>query len=373
MSKPLACLLRPGSIDEIVGQDHLVGPSGILRKMKNSKKLLSHIYYGPPGSGKTTLAYCLSQDLSCAFEKLDAANCKVSEIRDIIGKADSALKAGTETILFVDEIHRMNKNIQDVLLSAVENGTIILIGATTEKPVFSVNAALLSRMMVYELKPINDKSLIKMLMKVIGYYKNNGKNISVGKVAMKLINKSNGDARKLVTIMETIAEVILPDGGEITDEMVDIVMPGKHLYLDPSGKEHFDIASAFQNSIQNSDVDQAIYFLALWLESGENEAYIARRILISAAEDAPLNFRAQIAANNAYIAAKEIGYPECKISMALAVIEITKSPRNKIANNAINNAIEFVKNNNVTNQFNAGDHDQYFKLINEKFVFDWPE
>ena len=342
---PLADTLRPKSLDDVIGQQHLVGPNMPIRKMVDKDSIKSILLHGPAGIGKTTIARCLAHDSACAFEELNATSSKIADIRKLIDKAAARKKSGTVTVAFVDEIHRWAKNIQDALLPSVEDGTIVLVGSTTEKPNFAVNSALLSRMQSYELYPLTKKDMATGLIRVVKHYKSNGVDFKIGgAAATRLINRCSGDIRKLMTSLETIVEVLLEDDKEITDELVDVAIPDKYYFFDKSGNGHFDMAQNYQCAIQDSDADSAIYWLAKWLLSGEDPVYIARRILISASEDACSNPNASMIANNAYVAAKEMGYPECRIPMAHATIEIAKSDRDRTANDAIAAAIEDVEN-----------------------------
>lgn len=377
MPEPLASILRPKTLSDIVGQDHLVGPGKAVSLMVKNDKIISTIFWGPAGTGKTTLARAIAQEVAFDFKPLNATEAKVADVRKIIEVAEARLKSGTKTLVFIDEIHRFSKSQQDVLLPAVEDGIIILFGATTEKPAFSVNSALLSRMMVYEVKQLDNKSMMKILLKVFKYYLDKtGNKISMDTPAIiPFINRCSGDARKMITVLEAIIGAILDGASVITADHIDIAMPDKHIYLDASGNEHFDFAHMYQESIQHSDGDQAIYFLEKWLQSGEDPAYIARRILITAAEDAPANAAAQVAALNAMFAAERCGYPECKISMALATIEIAYSPRDKVAYRAISKASEDIMNKSnvfIPQEMRAGTNG-YVKVISKTYITGWPK
>jgi putative ATPase len=340
--------------------------------MAKSKKLVSFILWGPTGCSKTTIVRALANDAGYEFKELDATEAKVADIRKILEIAEARLKLGTKYLLLVQEFHRFSKNVQDVLLPAVEEGIIVLAGTTTEKPAFSVNPAILSRVLVFETKLMERNEMIQLMLKVFKYYKNKGRTITIDQQAvLDLVSKCSGDPRKLMNVLETIIETMIDGNGSIEKEMIDMVIPCKHLYLDPNGNEHYNYASAWQNSVQNSDVDQALYFLGKWLLSGEDARFIARRILISASEDAAHSQMAQICALNAHIAARDIGYPECKIPMALATIEITRTKRDKFANDAINKVIHDIENGvdiMVPIELRAGNHDGYVKLINKKYI-----
>lgn len=367
----LAHILRPTTLSDIIGQTHLVkdGPIGAMAK---SKKLTSFILWGPTGCSKTTITRALANDAGYEFKELDATEAKIADIRKILEIAEARLKMGTKYLLLIQEIHRFAKNTQDVLLPAIEEGIVTIAGTTTEKPAHSVNPAILSRVLVWETKPFERVDMMKLIAKVFKYYKDKGKNAKVEPNAIvTLINRCSGDPRKLITAIETIIESLIVDGDSITESMVDIVIPCKHLYLSPNGNEHFDHASAWQNSVQNSDPDQALYFLGRWMLSGEDMRFIARRILISASEDGPHSNMAQICALNAYIAARDIGYPECKIPMALATIEIARAKRDKFANNSINQVIYDIEHGvdvMVPSELRSGNHDGYIKIINKQYL-----
>lgn len=367
---PLAHILRPTTLSEIIGQTHLVkdGPIGAMAK---SKKLTSFILWGPTGCSKTTITRALANDAGYEFKELDATEAKVADIRKILEIAEARLKMGTKYLLLIQEIHRFSKNVQDVLLPAVEEGIIIIAGTTTEKPAHSVNPAILSRVLVFETKPFERVDMMKLIAKVFKYYKDKGKNVKVEPNAIvTLINRCSGDPRKLITVIETIVESLIEGDNPMVEAMVDIVIPCKHLYLSPNGNEHFDNAKAFQVSIQHSDIDQALYFLGKWLLSGEDPRFIARRLMISASEDSPHSQMAQICALNAYIAARDIGYPECRILMALATIAIAKSQRDKFANDAIANVIYDIENGidvMIPPELRAGNHNEYIKIINKQY------
>lgn len=342
---PLADILRPKSLDDVIGQDHLIGPGKPIRMMAEKDAVKSMLLTGPSGIGKTTIARCLAFDSACEFVELNATNSKIADIRKTISQAETRKKNGTTTIAFIDEVHRWPKNIQDALLPSVEDGTIVLVGSTTEKPAFAVNSALLSRLQSFELRQISQKNMVTALQRVIKYYKERNKDVRINKdAAILLIKRCSGDIRKLMTTVETIVEVLIDDDLEIKIDDVNTAMPDKYYFFDKTGNEHFDYAQNMQCAIQCSDANSAIYWLAKWLLSGEDPVYIARRILISSSEDSCSNSNAAMIANNAYVAAKEIGYPECKIPMAHAVIEIANSKRDRTANNAIAKAINDVEN-----------------------------
>lgn len=334
--KPLATQLRPTTLDEVVGQSHLLSPGCTLRKIIESDKLTSAIFYGPPGTGKTTVAAVIAEQTSSNFVKLNATSASVTTIRKEGQKAE---KAGTKTVMFIDEIHRFSKNQQDVLLPFVEDGIIVLIGATTENPFHSLNSALLSRSQIFQFEPLDEKDLVKLVWKGISAYRDQFINVSIDSTAVKhLVRIACGDGRKVINTLELAVECA---NGKITEEIIKEIAPSKYMVF---GKdEHFDLASAFQGSLQASDADAAVYWLAKWLESGEDPRYIARRLLVAASEDAAGNPEVAAVAHAAYTAACEIGRPECDIIMAHATILIAQAPRNKMAALAIWKAVADVR------------------------------
>lgn len=342
--RPLAAALRPKTAADIVGQRHLLGPDKPIRKMIESRQLKSTIFWGPAGTGKTTLANCMATDTESDFYPLDATSAGVKELRTLVDGAFHAWeKHNRVTVVFIDEIHRWSKSQQDVLLPAVENGVIKLLGATTEKPAFAVNSTLLSRLMVFELKPLTQKDLVAVIGRVKAYYKTNSREVAFdsNETIKLLLARCSGDARKLTTVLEMLVEVIC-EGQPISSEMVDAVIPTKHIYFDASGNEHFDLAHAMQQSLQNSDADAAVFWLAKWIASGEDPVYICRRIMISAFEDAGDSVMAITSAVAAAHAVERTGLPECMIPMAHAVIAIAQAGRAKIAYHAIKAAMDDV-------------------------------
>ena len=370
---PLAAEIRPQSLSDIIGQEHLTEPGCPLRQMANRDRMQSSILWGPTGTGKTSLIRSLAKDTNSIFCQLNATKSTVKDLRHIIDAAENNHKLGINTIVFVDEIHRWNKSQQDAMLPAVEDGTIVLFGATTEKPQFAVNSTILSRCAIFETKPLDAAALVKMIKRVKKHYKELGRNIDVDKQAIKvLIGRCSGDARKLITALETIIE-ILSDDDFISIEHVEVAIPAKHLVFDAHGNEHFDLANCYQQSIQYSDADAAIYWLAKWVESGEDPSYICRRMLITAFEDCAGNPLAAPLAMAASYTTERTGLPECMIAMALATIEMAKSVRNKTAYNAIKEAISDVRNNttiHVPPQLRAGT-DGYIAAINKKYIKNW--
>lgn len=370
---PLASKLRPQSIDDIIGQAHLTDEGMPLRMMIQSGKFQSTILWGPPGIGKTSIVRAIAADTKSNFCMLNATSATVKDIRAIIKGASDLLQQEqiTRTILFVDEIHRFNKSQQDVLLPVVEDGTIVLFGATTENPKFAVNSTILSRCLVLEVKPLDAQSMVDLIKRIKTYYKVTcKKEIEIKKeAAKKLIYRCSGDARKLITSIETIVEILSTDG-VVSEEHVDVAIPDKHLVFDAHGNDHYDLAHCYQEAIQNSDADAAIYWLAKWIESGEDPAYICRRMLITAFEDCANNPMAACLAMAASYTTERTGMPECDIAMALATVVMAKSDRDKTAYNAIRSALNDVRNGetiHVPESLRAGSSG-YFAAITKKYV-----
>lgn len=335
---PLAERMRPTRLDQLVGQEHLTGPNGVIRKALQLGAVPSMILWGPPGVGKTTIANIIANEARKPFYTLSAISSGVKDVREVIEKA----KHSPRSILFIDEIHRFNKSQQDALLGAVEKGTITLIGATTENPSFEVNAALLSRCQVYVLKALDETKLLQLVNQAI---ENDvvlkDRTIEVKEHAA-LLNISGGDGRKLLNLLELITDAT---EGEviITDELV-MQLAQKHIALyDKSGEQHYDIISAFIKSIRGSDPNAAVYYLARMVEGGEDVKFIARRLVILASEDiGNANPTALIMANNAFQAVNVIGYPEARIILSQCAIYLACSPKSNASYVAIENAIQKV-------------------------------
>ena len=341
MAIPLAERLRPASLDELTGQEHLTGKGSVLRKAIEQGKIPSMILWGPPGVGKTTIANIIAHTLHVPFYTLSAISAGVKEVREVIEKA----KLQPESILFIDEIHRFNKGQQDALLGAVEKGTITLIGATTENPSFEVNAALLSRCLVYVLKPLDEEALNGLLQFAVQHDEVLSRRNIVLKETAALINISGGDARKLLNLLEIVADAI-PDGKEavITDDMVMDIAQKRIALYDKSGEQHYDIISAFIKSIRGSDPNAAVYWLARMIEGGEDVKFIARRLVILASEDiGNANANALLLANATFEAVNKIGYPEARIILAQCATYLASSPKSNASYMAISNALAAVK------------------------------
>ncbi|MCL1936898.1 MAG: replication-associated recombination protein A [Candidatus Azobacteroides sp.] len=345
MNKPLAERMRPQSLDGFVGQKQLVGKGSILRKMIDSGHVPSFILWGPPGVGKTTLAKIISHQLDIPFFTLSAINSGVKEVREIIEKVKNMQYFNQlRPILFIDEIHRFSKSQQDSLLAAVENGTITLIGATTENPSFEVISPLLSRCQVYVLKSLEDKDLLSLMNKALTEDTELQKrNIQV-KETDALLRFAGGDARKLLNILELVVDA---DDGEtvvITDAVVIDRLQENPAAYDKGGEMHYDIISAFIKSIRGSDPDGAIYWLARMVAGGEDPKFIARRLLISASEDIGLaNPNALLLANACFDAIHKIGWPEGRIILAETTVYLATSPKSNSSYEAIENAMAEVK------------------------------
>ena len=346
MAQPLAERMRPRTLDDYIGQKHLVGEGAILRRMIDAGRISSFILWGPPGVGKTTLAQIIANKLETPFYTLSAVTSGVKEVREVIDKAkNSRFFSQASPILFIDEIHRCSKSQQDSLLGAVETGVVTLIGATTENPSFEVIRPLLSRCQLYVLKSLEKEDLLGLIdnaLKKDVYLKE--KNVEL-KETDAMLRYSGGDARKLLNILELVieaesdAETIV-----ITDEKVIERLQQNPLAYDKDGEMHYDIISAFIKSIRGSDPDGALYWLARMVEGGEDPAFIARRLVISASEDIGLaNPNALLLANAAFDAVMKIGWPEGRIPLAEATVYLATSPKSNSAYEGINSALALVR------------------------------
>ena len=346
MNTPLAERMRPKSLAEYFGQAHLVGPKGSLTQMIENGVFPSLIFWGPPGTGKTTLAQLLAKEKERPFYQLSAINARVKEVREIIQKAENSggLFSGKSPILFIDEIHRFSKAQQDSLLNAVEKGIITLIGATTENPSFEVINALLSRCQVYILHSLEKKDLKKILdtaLKTDNLLK--AKEIKI-KESEALIELAGGDARKLLSLLELVVQNQKTKKIEINNNLVFDTVQTNTVLFDKNGDFHYDIVSAFIKSIRGSDPNAAVYWLARMIEAGEDIAFIARRMLILAAEDIGIaNPTALVLANNTFQAVTTVGYPEGRILLSECTLYLASSPKSNRAYKAIDLAMEKVK------------------------------
>lgn len=349
---PLAERMRPANLDEVVGQDHLVGPQGIIRKAISGKILPSMILWGPPGVGKTTMARLMAQELDRPFHALSAINSGVKDIRDVIAKAGGSGLFSRSAVLFIDEIHRFSKAQQDSLLGAVEKGTITLIGATTENPSFEVIGALLSRSQVYVLKPLTEEDLAGLLQRAM----RNDPELLKYHIELEgtdaLMRASGGDARRLLNTFELCVKAASRTAGNkegkpvvsITDELVQEVVQTTAARYDKQGDQHYDIVSAFIKSMRGSDPNAAVYWLARMVEGGEDPLFIARRMLILASEDiGNADPNALLLATTAMQAAQMIGWPESRIILSQCAIYLACAPKSNASYRAIGEAQEAVK------------------------------
>lgn len=345
-SAPLAERLRPATLEQLVGQHHLTGSGSILRTAIEQGKLPSMILWGPPGTGKTTIANIIAHSLHAPFFTLSAISAGVKDVREVIDQA----KKIDNAILFIDEIHRFNKGQQDALLGAVEKGTITLIGATTENPSFEVNSALLSRCQVYVLKPLQKEDLVQLLQHALQHDELLSQHHVELRETEALINISGGDARKLLNLLELVVDALSSSNKKkntpiiITDDVVMSVAQKRIALYDKSGEQHYDIISAFIKSMRGSDPNAAIYWLARMIEGGEDVKFIARRMVIFASEDiGNANPTALVLANATFESVNKIGYPESRIILAQCTTYLASSPKSNASYMAIEEAIAAVK------------------------------
>lgn len=341
---PLASRLRPDSLDDFVGQQHLVGEGKILRQLIERDQISSMIFWGPPGVGKTTLASIIAGKTKSEFINFSAVTSGIKEIKEVMNRAEMSRRAGLRTVLFVDEIHRFNKAQQDAFLPYVEKGSIILIGATTENPSFEINAALLSRCRVFVLKALEGDDLVRLLQNALkkpaGF---GGQNVDISPESLRAVaDFANGDARTALNTLEmaVLNGEISADGIKITTEGLAQCISRKSLLYDKSGEEHYNLISALHKSMRNSDPDAAIYWMMRMLEGGENPLYIARRLIRFASEDVGMaDSRALQVAVAAYQACHFLGMPECDVHLTHAVVYLSMAPKS----NALYKACEAAK------------------------------
>ena len=344
-NQPLASRLRPGNLDEFVGQSHLIGEGKILRRLIEDDKISSMIFWGPPGVGKTTLASIIANKTHSVFINFSAVTSGIKEIKTVMTQAEQARKMGEKTIVFVDEIHRFNKAQQDAFLPFVEKGSIILIGATTENPSFEVNGALLSRCKVFVLQALKTEDLVQLLKRAITDKRGfGGQKVNITDEQLEIVAKfANGDARNALSTLEMVVlnGNVDTDGGiTVTDETLEQCISKKSLLYDKNGEEHYNIISALHKSMRNSDPDAAVYWLARMLEAGEDPLYVARRVTRFASEDVGLaDPHALEIAVAAYQACHFIGMPECSVHLTEAVIYMSLAPKS----NALYMAYETAK------------------------------
>ncbi|MBS6927336.1 MAG: replication-associated recombination protein A [Finegoldia magna] len=351
-SSPLANRLRPKSLDKYFGQSHVVGEGKLLNRLIKADKIPSMIFYGPPGTGKTTLAEIISNQTNSLFERLSAISNGVKDIREVISTAKTNLSMyNKKTVLFIDEIHRFNKSQQDALLGYVEDGTITLIGATTENPFFEVNKALLSRCQIIELKQLTDNDIRNIIENALTEDKKlKEMNIQIDEKAIEvLVNSSNGDARSALNALEIAVESTDQDNGcLIIDEDAIKNSVFKPVLKYDKEEDHYNVISAFIKSMRGSDIDAALYYLARMIESGEDPKFIARRMVIFASEDIGLaNPEALTVAINVFNAVNLIGLPECRINLSNGVIYLASSEKSNTSYVAIDKALEDIRQNKI--------------------------
>ncbi len=337
---PLAERLRPKNLDEFIGQQHLVGEGQVLRRMIQSGKLVSMIFWGPPGVGKTTLANIIAKSANLPFFSLSAVSSGVKDVREVIEKGEK----GGKIVLFIDEIHRFNKAQQDSLLGAVEKGTILLIGATTENPSFEVISALLSRSQVFVLKEFTKEDLQQLIKRAITEDEILSKRKIIIEEEEALLQLSGGDARKLLNLLELIEESVTEEKLIITNDLVKQIAQKKLVLYDKNGEQHYDIISAFIKSMRGSDPNAAIYYMVRMIEGGEDPKFIARRMLVLASEDiGNANPNALLLATSCFQAVTMLGYPECRLTLAQTVIYLATSPKSNASYVALQNATNIVR------------------------------
>jgi putative ATPase len=344
-SAPLAVRMRPASLDEVVGQGHLLAPGSALRRLVEGSGVASVILYGPPGSGKTTLAALISQATGRRFEALSALSAGVKEVRAVIDMARKALLSGEQTVLFIDEVHRFSKTQQDALLSAVENRIVLLVAATTENPSFSVVAPLLSRSLILQLRPLTSEDIHTVVQRAIDDPRGLGARIAVQPEAVDLLVRlAAGDARRALTALEVASESVHGASERVTVETIEQSLDEAAVRYDRDGDQHYDVISAFIKSVRGSDVDAALHYLARMLVAGEDPRFVARRLMILASEDIGM---ADPTALHAAVAAAQtvqlIGMPEAQLTLAHATIHLATAPKSNAVTTALAAAMDDIK------------------------------
>jgi putative ATPase len=338
---PLAQRLRPTTLEEFVGQQHVLGEGSALRRAIEEDRVHSSILYGPPGSGKTTLARIVAASTGAAFEELSAVSATVKDVREVLARAQERLgTTGRRTILFLDEIHRFNKAQQDALLPGVESGLVTLIGATTENPYYEVNSALISRTQVYELEPLGEEALAEIVRRGAAEV-----DVELGDELVALVaRRSGGDARSALNILELAAETAKAEGSVVTEAHVEDAARKPPLVYDKAGDAHYDYTSAFIKSMRGGDADASVYYLAAMLEGGEDARFIARRMIVLASEDiGNADPRALLVAVAAAQAVEHVGLPEARLNLAHAAIYLARAPKSNASYLALNRATADVR------------------------------
>jgi putative ATPase len=347
-AQPLAARMRPRTLDEFVGQEHFLGPGKLLRRLLQADRLGSVIFYGPPGTGKTALAHVIANHTQCAFRQINAVATGIKEVRELLAEARAELEAsGRRTILFVDELHRFNRAQQDVLLPDVEEGRVILIGATTQNPFFAINSPLLSRSQIFTFQPLTQAQIKLLLQRALADRERGfgARQVHAHEDALDFLAEiCDGDARRALSALEVGVLSIPEEPVEFTLAVAQDSIQRKALDYDATGDAHYDVASAFIKSMRGSDPDAAIYWMARMLESGEDPRFIARRIVICASEDVGnADPRALLVATAAMQAVEFVGLPECQLNLAQAVTYIATAPKSNACTLAIEKASEDVR------------------------------